>query len=239
MKNPSWHRDEIILALDLYFDKNLGTIDKSNPKIIELSNILRSLPLFYDVPQPDKFRNPNGVTLKLSNFKSIDPDYTGSGMSSYSKLDEEIFNEFNSNREQLKQIAREIRKSTELKVDEIKLNDEIESDFEAKEGTILLRVHRARERNPKLVRLKKQQVLKERGALKCEVCNFDFKLTYGKLGEGFIECHHTIPIAEPGNRENTKLEDLALVCSNCHRMIHSNKEALSIKQLQDIINVSN
>jgi hypothetical protein len=37
-RNPKWHRDEIILALDLYLDKERGSIDKSNPKIIELQN---------------------------------------------------------------------------------------------------------------------------------------------------------------------------------------------------------
>jgi len=37
VKNPRWHRDEIILALDLYFDKELGTMDASNPKILDFA----------------------------------------------------------------------------------------------------------------------------------------------------------------------------------------------------------
>ena len=36
MRNPKWHRDEVILALDLYFDDELGSVDASNPKIIAI-----------------------------------------------------------------------------------------------------------------------------------------------------------------------------------------------------------
>ena len=106
---PKWHRDEIILALDLYFRDDRGSIDKSNDKIIELSTVLNKLPLFPDRPDAEKFRNPNGVTLKLSNFLALDGNYGGKGMQSYSKLDSEVFTEFAQDRMRLKAIANEIR----------------------------------------------------------------------------------------------------------------------------------
>lgn len=34
MRNPKWHRDEIILALNLYFDQERGSIDGKNEKLI-------------------------------------------------------------------------------------------------------------------------------------------------------------------------------------------------------------
>ncbi|SEO15708.1 5-methylcytosine-specific restriction enzyme A [bacterium A37T11] len=68
MRNLKWHRDEIILALDLYFRLEPGKIGARNPKIIELSTMLNKLPLFEDRPDAARFRNPNGVGLKLSNF---------------------------------------------------------------------------------------------------------------------------------------------------------------------------
>ncbi len=46
MRNPKWHRDEIILALDLYFSSDRGSIDDKNSKIIQVSKILN------DRPQP-------------------------------------------------------------------------------------------------------------------------------------------------------------------------------------------
>lgn len=68
MKNPKWKRDEVILALDLYFQLKPGEISAKNPKIIELSTILNKLPIHNDQKLNNKFRNANGVSLKLSNF---------------------------------------------------------------------------------------------------------------------------------------------------------------------------
>ncbi len=57
----------------------------------------------------EKFRNPNGVCLKLSNFLAIDPNYAGEGMSRYSKLDLELFNKYANNLQLLKKEASMIR----------------------------------------------------------------------------------------------------------------------------------
>ena len=93
-KNPDWKRDEVILALALYFDKDLGAITVSNPKIIELSKQLNRLPIFGGQRNETTFRNPNGIVLNLANFKALDPVYKGKGMTSYSKLAKDIFEEF-------------------------------------------------------------------------------------------------------------------------------------------------
>ncbi|MBN1969166.1 MAG: hypothetical protein JW870_07340 [Candidatus Delongbacteria bacterium] len=109
--NPKWHRKEIILALDLYFRLDSNDIKSTNPKIIELSKILNKLNIHKNIPNPEKFRNPNGVSLKLSNFKALDPNYTGKGMNSYSALDKKIWDEFHKNGENLKLEAMRILKS--------------------------------------------------------------------------------------------------------------------------------
>ena len=103
---------------------------------------------------------------------------------------------------------------------------------EAPEGRLLTRVHLRRERNRELVESKKRLVLKQGGSLTCEVCGFNFKAEYGERGDGFIECHHTKPLEalEPGAK--THVRDLALVCSNCHRMIHRRRPWLSINELR-------
>jgi len=92
LKNPKWHRDELIL--DLYLRLKPGEIHAKNPEIIELSDILNKLPIHNEKPDAVKFRNANGVGLKLSNFLAIEPSYLGKGMASYSKLDKEVFEEF-------------------------------------------------------------------------------------------------------------------------------------------------
>lgn len=236
MRNPKWHRDEIILALDLYFDKDLGPMDSGNPKIIALSELLNRLPIFHHKLDKQTFRNPNGVTLKLSNFKALDPSYDGKGMESYSKLDKEVFQEFYSDRNRLGQIAYEIRQisiNPELSIEVSKIeNDETNETDSVKEGQVLYKLHKVRERDRKIIDAKKKKVLKEKGELKCEACNFNFEKTYGQIGKGYIECHHLVPLSNFQVNKETKLEDLALLCSNCHRMIHKDLNIKTIKEFK-------
>ena len=88
------------------------------------------------------------------------------------------------------------------------------------EGAATLRLHMVRERDSQLANQKKAAVLAATGDLKCEVCNFDFALRYGEIGKGFCEVHHLTPISRRAENTYTRLEDLAIVCSNCHRMLH-------------------
>lgn len=94
-------------------------------------------------------------------------------------------------------------------------------------------------RNSQIVKQKKDIALKENsGHINCECCNFDFMNTFGNHGFGFIECHHNIHIAI-GERF-TRLEDLSLVCPNCHRMLHKrNKDGnfMTINDLKSIIKI--
>jgi 5-methylcytosine-specific restriction protein A len=96
-RNLPWSKEEIILALDLYFNPHRGSITSTNPNVIELSRKLNKLRATAQVNDEEKFRNPNGVSLKLSNFLAIDPKYAGEGMSSYSKLDAELFEKYSKN----------------------------------------------------------------------------------------------------------------------------------------------
>ena len=98
----------------------------------------------------------------------------------------------------------------------------------------MYRLHKYRERNPKIIEAKKKYVLKQKNSLTCEVCNFDFEVAFGSLGKGYIECHHIEPISNYEKGKVTKIEDLALVCSNCHRMLHRKIETLSLEELRRI-----
>lgn len=70
------------------------------------------------------------------------------------------------------------------------------------------------------------------GRLACEVCGFEFERTYGSHGDGYIECHHVVPLAFAGP-SRTRLADLAVVCSNCHRMLHRGDPPPSIGGLRE------
>jgi 5-methylcytosine-specific restriction protein A len=47
-----------------------------------------------------------------------------------------------------------------------------------------------------------------------------------------MEAHHTLPLAVGAVRV-TRAEDLALLCANCHRMIHRARPILSVRQLRE------
>lgn len=103
------------------------------------------------------------------------------------------------------------------------------------EGTARLVTHLCRERNRAIVEAKKATILKVKGHLCCEVCNFDFSATYGALGEGFCEVHHLVPLSASSDSVATTLDDLAILCSNCHRIIHRADPMLSVSQLSEVV----
>ena len=78
--------------------------------------------------------------------------------------------------------------------------------------------HRRIERNPTAAR----QAKKLHGT-RCQACSLDFAERYGDLGKGFIEAHHLRPIASLEEGIPITYEvgaEFAVLCSNCHRMIH-------------------
>lgn len=103
------------------------------------------------------------------------------------------------------------------------------------EGGSALVAHLRRERSRTVVKSKKEQSLAARGSLSCEVCGFDFARVYGTLGEDFCEVHHKVPLASLPDARVTKLSELAVVCSNCHRMLHKGNPMLSIENLRTLL----
>lgn len=83
---------------------------------------------------------------------------------------------------------------------------------------------------------------KKNGEIICDICCFNFKEFYGKLGENFIEIHHLKPIFMfEGDDLNKKIEEalknVVPVCSNCHRIIHRNRmQPVSIETMKKNVN---
>ncbi|WP_062628216.1 HNH endonuclease [Falsihalocynthiibacter arcticus] len=115
-----------------------------------------------------------------------------------------------------------------------------DASFEAeppdtKEGKEKYVRHKTRERDPAVVKAKKDEFQKEHGRVFCEACGFDFKKTYGARGDAFIECHHNVPLHSILGETQTKTSDLTLLCSNCHRMVHRKKDWLTLPQLKSLM----
>jgi len=174
--------------------------------------------------------------MKICNFLRFDPDYNGVGLSRGNKLEKEVWDTYYDNPSLLKEVA--------LRIKSIGNNDQLQNNIkfieigeteEASEGKILLKLHKYRERSQSIVRKKKSLEFQCKGFLECEVCGFNFEKHYGEYGQGFIECHHKTPLHKlPPNRK-TLLDDLSLICSNCHRIIHRIKPMPSIQELRKIV----
>lgn len=117
--------------------------------------------------------------------------------------------------------------------DDFSNNESLSGEFP--EGKIVERKHKARERNSGVVLLAKKNFKKKYGKLFCEICNFDFEEKYGSLGKDFIEGHHTIAVSEMKEDHKTKPEDIVMLCSNCHKMVHKRRPWLNTTDLKKIL----
>src|SRR5262245_44851577 len=106
-RNPAWERDELILALDLYERLGRRVPDDSDAEVTALSELLNQLPIHPDRPDQARFRNPNGVALKLANFRAL--EQPGHGMARGGRRDREVWEEFHANPGPLHAIAQTIR----------------------------------------------------------------------------------------------------------------------------------
>lgn len=221
MRGRSWTKDEEILAMDAYVSG--AKARRSDPVFRELCELLdRSFAV---------------VQMRFGNYKNLEyPDKGLSGGSKTQKL-RNVWNEFFDDPDRLSATANAIRQHLEADQKPGGLRDTELTGLipEAPEGETLVRAHIFRERNRALVRKKKESVLQETGRLVCEACGFDFAERYGERGEGFIECHHVKALRDlkPGN--TTRLDDLVLLCSNCHSMVHARQPWLDMKDLVRLI----
>lgn len=71
---------------------------------------------------------------------------------------------------------------------------------------------------------------------RCVVCGFDFAAVYGPLGAGYIEIHHTTPVASVGTDYRINIAtDLEPLCSNCHSMVHREHPPIPVATLRTLV----
>lgn len=233
-RDVKWSWDETVLALEFYLRHHPQPPGKDSPELIALSALLNRLGEANGVPRSAKFRNPNGVYMKLMNFRRHDIDFIESGRKGLERgaaLEDDVVTRYWFDRPALSFYAAALRAAVGTQEAKSQAAAE-EEDSGTEEGGLVLRLHRARERAPGLASKKRQSVIEKTGKLECEVCGFDFALRFGSRGVGFIEVHHNVPLGSIASARKTKLADLACVCSNCHRMLHRGG-LLTVEELRD------
>lgn len=131
-----WIRDELILAFDLYCRIPFRKTKANNPEVIDLAKLLK--------------RSPASVARKLGNFGSFDPELKKqqvTGLVHASKLDGEIWEEFNSDWNRLVLEARRLRdelaSSSELLDEEVVAEISFPRGVSEREALRKTRIHQA------------------------------------------------------------------------------------------------
>ena len=238
-RNPDWTRDEIILALDLYFTNPANPPGKESAAVAALSDLLNKLHRLNGASASETFRNPNGVYLKMMNIRALDPAFTSQGkvgMKAGGALERVLWAEYIGRRAELAADAKTIREAVAAASEASLAKLPTVEPYEGEEGGVVVRLDKRYERDPRLVP-EKRKAAKAAGNFACEVCGFDFETAYGPLGADFIEIHHTKPVHTMKPGAKTKLADLALLCSNCHRMAHRKRTPLSLDEIRAALKV--
>jgi len=75
--------------------------------------------------------------------------------------------------------------------------------------------------------------------ISCMICGFDFEKAYGELGTGYVEVHHLYPLGQLSEGESIATDpktDMAVVCSNCHRILHRRRDqVLQLEELKAVV----
>lgn len=229
VRSPDWTWDEIVLACALTHDNNWKEVKRDDRRALELSDLLQLLPIHPPELRGDDFRNPSSIQRKTADIATAHPNYKGKTTKG-GKLTRDVVNAFIARPQEMLAAAARIRaliaSGDADALEAVSTPPPDEAEASADEGRILERLHRYRERNPRLRKQKISAVIASGKPLACEVCNFDFARTYGQHGDGYIEVHHVLPLHEAGPTR-TELKDLALLCANCHRMCHRKLEKTS------------
>lgn len=119
--------------------------------------------------------------------------------------------------------------ANETAVDLLKIGAYEESLGKTGEDLKKFRQHWRVEHNSKLSRAAKKV-----HGYQCQACGFNFENVYGRIGREFIEAHHLVPISLfKGQIEKLDPKmDFAVLCSNCHRMIHKMKNPDDVSALK-------
>lgn len=231
MPKHDWTRDELVLICEAVAARGWKAFHASSKEAWELSTLIRELSSVPETDRDPAFRSPESIQRKSYDIVTAASWYQGTPTKGGS-LTRKVVVEYEANPELIDVEARALRLAAAPVADGpvMDLDDEL-AEAEAREGRAMLVAHYRRERNRPLRQAKLQFVLASGGQIRCEVCGFSFGARYGELGEGFVEVHHVLPLHASGETI-TRLQDLALLCSNCHRMIHRARPWLTPAELR-------
>ena len=68
---------------------------------------------------------------------------------------------------------------------------------------------------------------------RCYCCGFDFEEFYGPIGRGVAVVHHLHPFEAGDGARAASVQDVRVVCDNCHRVLHLRTPPLDVDALRE------
>lgn len=70
----------------------------------------------------------------------------------------------------------------------------------------------------------------------CLACGLEFGSVYGEVADGFIEVHHTVPLAKVGEGYIVNpAKDLVPLCPNCHAVAHRRDPPFTVDEITELL----
>jgi 5-methylcytosine-specific restriction protein A len=205
----NWTRDEVILGLDVLFSVDITALTLDSTVIVDLSELLRRLPIIPAKDREEYFRNPAGVRRQLLTFawslkKEIKAAHVGGQFY-------RVYYEYKNNLDELHRIAQAIRRCESATLS-MQFGDTSEANG-FPEGAILSHIHR---------NIEGKYTEKCRDTLtECEVCGLRPTGIYVGMGNGSIlGKHFLVPPTELDPEAKQDAADFITVCPNCHQSLH-------------------
>jgi len=227
LTNIQWETEEHLIILDTWFKKKSFSSFEHLIKEIELKLVqLKAYCAYFSKTLDTK----NVELIKLA-FNEITTISHGHKIKNSSNL-LNLFHRFRNDPEELSNFIEILYEDISMNIYSVPVEHEETLFYE---GDKQAKLHIHTERDPRIVKAKKNQFKAMHNALYCEACYFNFENCYGLRGVNYAQVHHLKPLSELDSKSLIHLNDLAILCSNCHSMIHRKKPWLSLESLKKII----
>lgn len=228
MRQPKWTIDEVMLAVNAYFE--IGDVRKitlTNPHVIELSELLRSLPIHNDIDAT--FRNVVGVQMTLLSIAAID-DNANYHLRSATKLQKEVYSYYVDKKLYLRELVGAIKACLPLPFNYYYPLDS--NNFMA--GNILYLYHLYLENQTKAAAIIKEDFFNRRKS-KCTCCDADLCVLFGEKGYELLEQHYTEKIINYHNGMDILPRKFVALCPTCHRLAHTSPDLFQLMNLKNAL----
>lgn len=212
----AWTEDEVLVVADVVDRWEWAGVRATSEVAMELSALLQAARIHPVDGRPEDFRSSSSVQRKAEDIRTLHPGYKGvptrGGTLTAAVVERWLRDPVAGRRDAA--VARRLMENGES------IEPSTDQESAASEGRLIAAWVRRRERDPAIRRRKLEHLAKTGRPRDCEVCGFNFDRVYGAdHAVGYVEVHHVVPLHVSG-LTTTRLDDLVVLCANCHRMLH-------------------